>query len=217
MPAPGRGVGAAAKALDGRAGENAFNTSAEPCRSFALVLPDRLEHGQHVIGFNLVDWYFTDDRISVAHKRLSPLVTVNLASQTLEPVGHIAFRHFLESGRTIPLRCRGDNCLRARMLDRINSLFHQSTRRAGLVSSFDKAHVGKRAEPHVARAAIQSKSVNPGPRAAWFNLQIEAGAVVMQAGRERADLCFGELLNRACHEKSPVGRTHVPRRPYASR
>ena len=65
------------------------------------------------------------------------------------------------------------------MLDRINSVFHQRTRRAGLVSSLDEAHVDERAEPHVARAAIQSKSVNPGPRAAWFNLQIETGAVVM--------------------------------------
>jgi hypothetical protein len=86
------------------------------------------------------------------------------------------------------------------MLDRINSVIHQRTRRAGLVSSFDKAHVGKRAEPHVARAAIQSKSVNPGPRAAWFNLQIETGTVVMQAGREHANLRFGELLNEARHE-----------------
>src|SRR5262249_54226758 len=103
MSAPGRGVGAAAKALDGRASENAFNTSAEPRRGFTLALPDRLEHGQHVIGFNLVDWHFTDDRISVVHKRLSPLVTMNLAAQTLEPIGHIGLCHFLEGGREVPL------------------------------------------------------------------------------------------------------------------
>jgi len=58
----------------------------------------------------------------------------------------------------------------------------------------------------LARTAIQPKSVNPGPRAAWFDLQIETGAVVMQANLgEGADLCFSELLDEACHVKSPCG------------
>ena len=48
----------------------------------------------------------------------------------------------------------------------------------------------------LARTAFQPKSVNPGPRAAWFDLQIETGAVVMQANLgEGADLCFSELLD----------------------
>src|SRR6516164_6286350 len=88
----------------------------------ALGFPDRLEHGQHVIGFNLVDRHLTNDGISVVHKRLSPLVTVNLASQALEPISHITFRHFLERGRGMSLRCSGYNGLSTRMLDRIDSV-----------------------------------------------------------------------------------------------
>jgi hypothetical protein len=91
------------------------------------------------------------------------------------------------------------------MLDRVNSIIHQRTRSAGLVSSFDEAHVGKRAEPHVARPAVQRKSVDPRSRAARLDLQVKAGAVGMQFGvGERADLCFGEFLNKACHE-NPCG------------
>src|SRR6516165_2518968 len=125
MPAPGCAVGAAAVPLDGRTSENALDASAEPRRRLTLALPDRLEHCQHVIGFNLIDRHFTDDGISVVHKRLPPLITVSLTSETLESIGHIAFRHFLKGGRRIPLRCRRDNCLRARMLDRINPVIYQ--------------------------------------------------------------------------------------------
>ena len=74
------------------------------------------------------------------------------------------------------------------------------------------------AEAHIACAAIQSKTINPGARTVRPYLQIETGAIVMQADlSERADLCFGELLNKPRHEKSPVGDTHVPQRPYTSR
>src|SRR6516225_5474434 len=99
MPAPGSRIGTAAVPLDGGAGENAFNTSAQPRGSFALALPDRFEHGQHVVGCNHVDPHSADDRIGVIPKGLPPLMTMNLAPQTLEPIGHIAFRHFLEGGR----------------------------------------------------------------------------------------------------------------------
>src|SRR5262252_1481127 len=99
MPAPGGGIGAVAMPLDSGTCENAFKPSAQPRRGFTPSLPDRPEHGQHVVGFNLVDRHFADDGISVVHKRLSPLMTVNLASQTLEPIGHIAFRHLLKGGR----------------------------------------------------------------------------------------------------------------------
>jgi hypothetical protein len=103
------------------------------------------------------------------------------------------------------------------VLDRINSVSHQRTRSAGLLPSFNEAHVGERAETHVARVAIQSEAVNPGPRTARLYLQIQTGAVVMQANlRERAHLCFGELLDEARHENPPVGHTHVPQRPYTS-
>src|SRR6516164_1046198 len=179
MPAPRSGVGAAAKIFDGRTSENAFNASAQPCRGLALGFPDRLEHGQHVVSFNLVDRYFTDDGIGVVHKRLSPLMTVNLASQTLEPIGHVGFGDFFKGWRGMSLRRGRDNGLRTCMLDRIDSVVHQRTRCAGLVSSLDETHVDERAEPHVSRAAIQPESVNPRPRAAGFNLQIETGAVVM--------------------------------------
>jgi hypothetical protein len=60
----------------------------------------------------------------------------------------------------MPLRRRRD-LLRAGVLDRINSVVHQRTRSIGFVSSSDEAHVDKCAEPHIARAAIQSVSVNP--------------------------------------------------------
>ena len=83
----------------------------------------------------------------------------------------------------------------------------------GLVARLDEAHVGERAEPHVAGAVIQSKAVDPGSRAAWPDLQIQPGAVMKQTGLgERADLCFGELLDKASHEIPLVGRTHVPQR-----
>jgi hypothetical protein len=87
------------------------------------------------------------------------------------------------------------------VLNRINPVTHQRTRSAGLLSGFNEAHVGQCAETHVTRAAVQSKTVNPRSRAAWPYLQIETGAVVMQADfGERADPCFGDLLNEACHE-----------------
>ena len=55
------------------------------------------------------------------------------------------------------------------------------------------------------------------PDGAGLYLQIKAGAVVMQADLgERANLCFGELLNKSRHENPLVGCTHVPQRPYAA-
>src|SRR6516225_6263598 len=104
------------------------------------------------------------------------------------------------------LRRHRDDCLRTRMLDRINSVVHQRTRSAGLLPGFNEAHVGERAEPHVTRAAVQRKSVNPGSRPARLDLQVKTGAVGMQFDvSERADLCFSEFLNKARHEKSPCG------------
>src|SRR6516164_7944032 len=215
MPAPGRRVGAAAKPLDCRAREDTFNASTQTRRGFALALPDRLEHSQHVIGFNLVDRHLTNDGISVVHKRLSPLAT---ASHTLEPIGHVTFRHFPESGRRILPRCRRDDCLRTRALDRINPVIHQSARSTGFVPSFDQTHSGERAEAHVACALVQCVAINPGSCTAWPYLQIETGTVGMQADLgERADLCFGELLDKSRHVMSPLWVTHVPPRPYASR
>ena len=109
-------------------------------------------------------------------------MTVNLASQTLEPIGHVAFRHFLERGRGMPpFRHGGYNGLCARMLDRINSVIRQGPRGAGLLPSFDEAHIGECAEPHIARSAVQPKAEDPGPCSARPGLQIETGAVVMQA------------------------------------
>jgi len=102
--------------------------------------------------------------------------------------------------------------------DRIDPVVYQRTRRAGLVSGFDETHVGERAEPHVACAAIQPVSVNPGSCSTRPDLQIQTAAIMMQAGLgERTDLCFGELLDKSRHEISPLWVTHVPPRPYASR
>src|SRR5215469_13978269 len=98
MPAPGSRIGAVAKSLDSCAGQNAFKPSAQTCHCFTFAFPMRFEHSQNVVCFNLVDRHLTDDGISVIHKRLSPLVTMNLTPQTLEPVGHVAFRTFLEGG-----------------------------------------------------------------------------------------------------------------------
>ena len=74
------------------------------------------------------------------------------------------------------------------VFNRVNPIIHQRTRSGGLVPRFDKAHVGKRAESHVARAVIQSETIDPRPRSAWPDLQIQTGTVVMQANlSERAE------------------------------
>jgi hypothetical protein len=93
----------------------------------------RPEHSQHIAGFDLVDRHFADDGISVVYKRLPPLVTVNLASQALEPIGHIGFGYLLEGRRGMPLRCRRDGRLRARVFDRINPVIHQRACSAGFL------------------------------------------------------------------------------------
>jgi len=80
------------------------------------------------------------------------------------------------------------------------------TRSAGLAAGFNKTHIGERAEPHVAGAVIQPKAVDPGSRTAWPDLQIQTGAVVVQSDLgERADFCFGELLDEASHKIPFVG------------
>jgi len=216
--APGSGVSAAAKPLDCRVREDAFNASAQARRGFALALPDRLEHGEHIIGFNRIDRHFADDRIGVIQKALPPIVTVSLASQTLEPIGHIVFRHFLEGGRRIPLRRRRDDCLRAHMLDRINSVVHQRTRRASLASSLDEAHIGERAEPYVARAVIQPVSVNPGSCSTRPDLQTQTAAIICRPtlASVRIFASVSCWISRAM-KFSALWVTHVPPRPYASR
>jgi hypothetical protein len=70
------------------------------------------------------------------------------------------------------LRHGGDNRLCAHVLDRINPVIHQGPRDAGLLSGFNEAYIGECAKTHVARAAIQSVSINPGPRTVWSDLQI---------------------------------------------
>src|SRR5262249_60415296 len=68
MPAPGSGIGTAAKSLDGRASEDALNPSAQSRRGFTLALPNRPEHSQHVVGFDLIDRQVADNRKSVVHE-----------------------------------------------------------------------------------------------------------------------------------------------------
>src|SRR5262249_76693 len=101
------------------------------------------------------------------------------------------------------------------MLDRVNPVIHQSACSGSLLPSLYEAHVSKRTEPHIACAAIQPEAVYPRPSAAWSDLLIETGTIGMQADfGERPNFCFGELLDEARHENPPVGRTHVPQRPY---
>ena len=118
----------------------------------------------------------------------------------------------------MPLRRHGDRRLCACVLYRVYSLSHQRARSGSFLPSSDQANISERAEPHIARAPIQPKSVDPRLSAMRSDLQVEAGAVVIHADlSERTNFCFSKLISEASHaENSPVGRTHSPHFPYAS-
>jgi hypothetical protein len=101
---------------------------------------------------------------------LLPLVAVHAASHALEPIDHVGFGTFFKGRRRKTLRRGRDDRLCASALDRVNPLVHQRACCAGPASSSDEAHVNERAEPHVARATIQTVTVDPRSRAAWSDL-----------------------------------------------
>lgn len=110
--------------------------------------------------------------------------------------GDVAFRRLPERDQARRLKRKTRTFSLAR-LDRIDALLARPAAFGGLGAGVRKTERGGRPEPHLARAAVEHETENPGFRAAVGDLQIKASAIRVHAGFAGLNLYGGQLADGA--------------------
>ncbi len=166
VPAPARRVFASPEPVCLGVIEYGFDPAAHPAGCLGFAFPDRLQNPEHVRRINLGHRQLTDHGMNIGVQCIAPLLPVLGIAPAFLIGRDIGVRNLAKCRSRHLCRLSGCKSLSrfpVAFLQRINASLHLEAKRRRFVACIGKRHsaLASRANPNVARLAVQHEAVNP--------------------------------------------------------